>query len=130
MKLTKENQLGIRFQDDNKMCGQVIAHHTNTFLNKIIDPIEKEECTKRFVDFVLPDRNKNYLFSKKAIEICKRIKVDNKLQPDFFHGLKVGKKVTFILGNNLFYRYEVLDGIIMSMMGMITDLDKDGLYLG
>ena len=116
MKLSNTTQLGIHFCSSDPYREKTINIHKEGVLSRITDEHIKADAVKRTVNLINNEGNRQYLFSKKALAIVDKIKIDEKLEPDFFNGLRVGKKVTILLGNK-FIRYHVIEGGIMIFFG-------------
>ena len=107
MKITKTNQAGLAisiFQED------IIETHKAKYLNNGI-PKEGVDCEKSLSELrsiFSQDRNKNYLFKQSALIIAERIKADKLLEENFsfLNRVKEGKKLTYLIDEKCFYRWE------------------------
>lgn len=103
MKISPSKFLGLQFDADMQI-------KIFTMQKKIIDANstgeENERITKELHELLITEGNKNYLMSKPSIEISKKIKVgEEKFDGKMFGGLTVGRKITILINENLFYRY-------------------------
>jgi hypothetical protein len=122
MKLTASNQIGIRFKTAPLYKREITRVHHAQILDRISNPDDKSDAVNRFSNLISSQDNKFYVYSNKAIAVTNSIFVDSKTEPSFFDGLRVGKKVTILLGNE-FYRYQVLNGTIMCLYGQEQNED-------
>lgn len=99
MIVRKDNQLGLNFTQEIRDEFYAI-HHKKYFAQ------HPPEFVKPFIDqwkwLLSDDKNKNLLFSKTALEISDKIKVD-KFKPSILK-IKSEKKFTFLIDGNSFYR--------------------------
>lgn len=103
MKISPSKFLGLQFNTDMQI-------NIFNMQKKIVDEKsfgeENERITKELHDLLVTEGNKNYLMSKPSIEISKKINVgEEKFDGKMFGGLPVGRKITILINENLFYRY-------------------------
>lgn len=113
MKISPSKFLGLQFNTDMQI-------NIFNMQKKIIDEKstgeENERVTKEIHGLLIEDGNKNYLMSKPSIEISKKIKVgEEKFDGKMFSGLTVGRKITILINENLFYRYLITSTSILCL---------------
>lgn len=113
MRLREKNQLGLFFNVD--MQTKIFS-----IQKKKIDAhtVESERILfeKEVHQLLIDYGNKNYLMSNSSKQISDKIKIDpDKIQTSLFKGLRVGKKITILINENLFYRYLVTENSILCM---------------
>jgi hypothetical protein len=120
MKINSQNQLGLNFTQDLK--DRFYALHSKGTLDKYPDDVSApyREQWKRLLS---DDSNRNLLFTKTAIEICEKIKVD-KFRPSVLK-IDTTKKLTFLLGANSFYRVYLVNREVF-VMHVQKSISKDG----
>ncbi len=121
MKITESTQLGIQFHLNETIRKNTEKIHNDSVLSNIKD------AQHRIHNLISPDGNKNYYFSRKAKAIADKIKIDDKLEPSFFHSLPVGKKATFLMGRT-FYKFHVLYDSIMILRANITLTNEGEMF--
>lgn len=73
--------------------------------------------------------NQNYLVAQTAIEMTKRIKIDeDKFDVKFLSKVK-DQKITFLLGANKFIRYVKKAGVIFAIQVDTREVEEKGLYM-
>ena len=107
MKITNKNQLGLLVP---LFAGEIAEAHKAKYLNNGI-PKEGMDCEKSLSEInslLSQDRNKNYLFKQSAMIIAERIKADKLLEENFsfLNRVKEGKKLTYLINEKCFYRWE------------------------
>lgn len=109
MKITKENQIGLCVPD---FAENLIATHKKKYFVGTQDFANAErDITSVFSQ----EGNKNYLFKKTAMIVADRIKAERLLNEDFkfLNRIKEGKKLTYLIDGNSFYRWERVGNFIM-----------------
>lgn len=111
MRLREDKQLGLFFNVD--MQTKIFS-----IQQKKIDthPIYSERVMfqKELHELLIDSGNKNFLMSDSSKKISDKIKIDpDKIQTSLFKGLRVGKKITILINENLFYRYLVTENSIL-----------------
>lgn len=108
----------------NKFLGLVFSTDMQTQIYSIQQrkiekhPIESERklFEKELHDLLVSNGNKNYLMTAPSLEISKSIKISqDKFDGTIFAGLDVGKKITLLISEHLFYRYHVTERGILCM---------------
>ena len=124
MRIKKENQLGLNFTQEIK--DKFYQIHSDKFFSQF-----NEEELKPFKEqwkWILDDsQNKNLLFTKTAIEVCKKIKVD-KFKPSILK-IKTPKKYTFLIDDKHFYRVFLNGSEILVLHIKKEDLANGQSYL-
>lgn len=108
MKIKQDNYLGLRF-NDYKRTKIYELQKANIYSNDI-----PEEDKIRFADDIArllsDDGNQLYLMSQPSLAIAQKIRVsEEKFDGKMFKGLPVGKKITILIDNRLFYRYFITE---------------------
>lgn len=129
MKLNSQSQLGLNITP--QVVDNIVSCQWDNYISKCPDLELKEKAFNQFydvfsdeckrgssIDRILKDptsgvkinqyerfQNQNYIIAKTATEMAKKIKIDeDKFDVRFLNKIK-DKKITFLLGNDLFIRY-------------------------
>ena len=131
MKITNKNQAGLAISFFTK---DIIETHKAKYLNNGI-PKEGMDCDKSISELrsiFSQDRNKNYLFKQSALIIAERIKADKLLEENFsfLNRVKEGKKLTYLIDEKCFYRWERVGAQIRCIYIEVNPTDtKDLKYI-
>jgi len=113
MKIQPHKYLGLNFDADMQI--QIYNMQKKTIDEKAVGD-DKEKFAKEVYDLLVTEGNKNYLMSKPSLEISKKIKVgEEKFDGRMFKGLPVGRKITILINENLFYRYYITPTSILCL---------------
>ncbi len=105
MKIQPHNYLGLMFTTE--MRERIFAKQKT-----IIDEPKYEDVGKQaeqdIANLLNDDNNVNYLMTAPSLGISHKIRIDeDKFDYKIFRGLTVGKKITILINNVIFYRYLV-----------------------
>lgn len=124
MKIQPHKFLGLIFNAD--MQTQIYSMQ-----NKKIEmhPIESEKdiFRKEVYDLLITEGNRNYIMTKPSIEISEKIKIDEKkFDGTIYKGLKLGKKISILINDRLFFRYYVTQRGILCMWVLTEPIQIEG----
>jgi hypothetical protein len=127
MKIQRHNYLGLMF---DAQIQQQIFDKQKSLMDPRINIIEREVAEKEIQDLLSSDGNKNYLMSGPSIEISSKIRIDeDKIDYKMFCGLPVGKKITILINDSLFYRYLVFPTSVLCIWVKTEDAGNNLTYV-
>lgn len=153
MKLNSNSQLGLNVT--SQMADNIVLYQWDKYISKCLDLELKEKAFNQFSDAfsdeckrgasiekILKDpssgvrinqyerfANQNCIIAKTAIEMAKKIKIDeDKFDVRFLNKIK-DKKITFLLGNDLFIRYIKRGDEIMAIRVQATLMEGKPYYI-
>lgn len=123
MKITNKNQIGLSVPFFEK---QLIARHKSKYF---VGSQDFEKADSEITSLLSQDRNKNYLLKQSAMIIAERIKAERLLDEDFkfLNRVKEGKKITYLIDSNSFYRWERVGDNIMCIYVNANDTPQGKL---
>jgi hypothetical protein len=129
MKLNGFSQLGLRFTE--QMKAQIYSTHSADVEKRPVEFLEtkfKEESLKAVSDLLDDKGNQYYLMASTAMELAQSIKIGEEKFDVCFLNEVPDKKITFLLGKNLFFRYMKRNGNIY-VIKVKTEMSPLGEYL-
>lgn len=151
MKLNSVSQLGLNI--NQTMVGQIIMYQWKNYIQPVQDVTLKTKAMASFVELFSKEmlittdseeilesfgisrsqlnllNNVNYLMAVPALELAKRIKIDeDKFDVRFLSKVK-DKKITFLLGKNNFIRFMKHGDEIFAIMVSTEIKPEEGLYM-
>jgi len=121
MKLNEKSQIALRF---GGLSGSIARSHEEMIRLYPVSDERKDQAMSDIRELFSGKGNRNYLMSESSLEIAKRIRLDyDKFDVKFLSDVKE-KKVTFMLGPNLMFRYMKRGGAIYAVQ-----ITLEGNYL-
>ena len=124
MKIQPNKFLGLLFDAD--MQTQIYSIQKKKIdIYPIIE--ERDKYSKELYNLLVSEGNRNYIMTKSSIDISENIKCDlDKLDGTIYKGLKVGKKISVLINDRLFFRYLVTDNSILCLWVLTEPIMYDG----
>lgn len=124
MKINSQNQLGLNFTQETK--DKFYNLQSEKYFNKLPSELA-EPYRQQWLGLLSDEKNKNLFFTKTALEIAEKIKID-KFEPSILK-IKKEKKFTFLIDNNNFYRVNLKQDEILTIHVKKTNLDNGMSWL-
>ena len=116
MKINQKSQLGLLFTQEMR---DFILRNQSAIIDSFPIKDLADKYKNQVKDIISDENNKNYIFTKTAIEVCNKIKID-KFEPTAIK-IKSYKKITFLLGDDRFYRFIFKDNELYGLIGRIEN---------
>jgi hypothetical protein len=114
MKINSKSQLGLNF---TKELRDFIYNKQMDIIKQNPSPLGNAYYENMLKNMISDDKNTNFLFTKSALAVADKIKID-KFEANFFNlEGRNEKKITFLIDNKLFYRVIINAEYIYVMIG-------------